>query len=88
LGDQGNDRNRWSTLFGQQGLLTTHVSALNRCEPLIVHTDGLDTLSHQLAQLNDQQLQTHIWQLLQTPTNDDMTVLDLRQADATTLETR
>jgi hypothetical protein len=88
LGDQDNDRNRWSTLFGQQGLLTTHVSALSRSEPLIVHTDGLDTLSHQLAQLDDQQLQTRIWQLLQMPTNDDMTVLDLRQADATIPETR
>lgn len=88
LGDQDNDRNRWSTLFGQQGLLTTHVSALSRCEPLIVHTDGLDMLSHQLAQLDDQQLQTCIRELLQTPTNDDMTVLDLRQADNTTPETR
>lgn len=80
LGDQDNDRNRWSTLFGQQGILTIRVSALSKSEPLVVHTDGLDALGHQLAQLDDQQLQTRIWQLLQMPSNDDMTVLDLRWA--------
>jgi hypothetical protein len=85
LGDQDNDRNRWSTLFGQQGILTIRVSALNRSEPLIVHTDGLDPLGHQLAQLDDQQLQNRIWQLLQMPSNDDMTMLDLRWADAGTI---
>src|SRR3954467_4403906 len=42
LGDQDNDRNRWSTLFGQQGILTIRVSALSKTEPLVVHTDGLD----------------------------------------------
>ena len=82
LGDQENDRNRWSTLFGQEGILTIRVSALSRSEPLIIHTDGLDALGHQLAQLDDQQLQTRIWQLLQLPSNDDMTVLDLRWAEA------
>lgn len=82
LGDQENDRNRWSTLFGQQGILTIRVSALSRSEPLIIHTDGLDVLGHQLAQLDDQQLQTRIWQLLQIPANDDMTLLDLRWAEA------
>lgn len=81
LGDQDNDRNRWSTLYGQQGILTIRVSALSRSEPLVVHTDGLDMLGHQLAQLDDQQLQSRIWQLLQLPSNDDMTVLDLRWAD-------
>lgn len=80
LGDQDNDRNRWSTLFGQQGILTIRVSALSRSEPLVVHTDGLDVLGHQLAQLDDQQLQARIWQLLQMASNDDMTVLDLRWA--------
>lgn len=82
LGDQDNDRNRWSTLLGQQGILTIRVSALSRSEPLVIHTDGLDALGHQLAQLDDPQLQTRIWQLLQMPSNDDMTVLDLRWAEA------
>jgi hypothetical protein len=81
LGDLDNDRNRWSTLLGQQGILTIRVSTLSRSEPLIIHTDGLDLLGHQLSQLDDQQLQNRIWQLLQMPSNDDMTVLDLRWAD-------
>lgn len=78
LGDQQNDRNRWSTLYGQQGLLTMRVNALSRSEPLVIHTDGLDTLGYQLAQLDDQQLQSRLWQLLPLPTNDDMTMLELR----------
>jgi hypothetical protein len=82
LGDQGDDSNRWSTLLGQQGIVTIRVTSLSRGEPLIIHTDGLDVLGHQLAQLDDQQLQKRIWQLLQLPTNDDMTLLDLRWADA------
>ena len=81
LGDQDNDRNRWSTLFGQQGILTIRVSTLSRDEPLIIHTDGLEPLGHQLAQLDDQHLQNRIGQLLQMPANDDMTVLDLRWAN-------
>lgn len=78
LGDQDNDRNRWSTLYGQQGLLTIRVNALSRNEPLVIHTDGLNSLSSQLAQLDDRQLQTRIWQLLPLPASDDMTVLELR----------
>lgn len=78
LGDQQNDRNRWSTLVGQQGFLTTRVSSLSRSEPLVIHTDGLEALGHQLAQLDDQQLQQRIWQLLPLPGSDDMTVLEFR----------
>ncbi|MEO7022237.1 MAG: hypothetical protein ABI234_18965 [Ktedonobacteraceae bacterium] len=78
LGDQHNDRNRWSTLSGQQGLLTIRVSSLSRSEPLVIYTDGLETLGHQLAQFDDQQLQNRIWQLLPIPASDDMTVLELR----------
>jgi hypothetical protein len=82
LGDLHNDRNRWSTLYGQQGLLTIRVNALNRSEPLVIHTDGLDTLSGQLSQFDDQELQARIRQLLPLPTNDDMTVLELRWQNA------
>lgn len=81
LGDQHNDRNRWSTLYGQQGLLTIRVNALTRNEPLVVHTDGLDALGPQIARLDDRQLQTQIWQLLPLPASDDMTVLELRWSD-------
>lgn len=78
LGDQHNDRNRWSTLVGQQGFLTTRVSSLSRSEPLVIHTDGLEAVGHQLAQLDDHQLQQRIWQLLPLPGSDDMTVLEFR----------
>lgn len=78
LGDPQNDRNRWSTLYGQQGLLTIRVNSLNKSDSLLIHTDGLDSLGHELIQLDDQQLQKRIWQLLSLPANDDMTVLELR----------
>lgn len=81
LGDVHNDRNRWSTRFGQQGLLTVRVSALNRSEPLVVYTDGLDSLGPQLALLDDHQLQRRIWEQLALPASDDMTVLELHWAE-------
>ncbi len=77
LGDMHNDRNRWSTRFGQQGLLTVRVSALNRSEPLVVYTDGLDALGPELALLDDHQLQQRMWEQLALPDSDDMTVLEL-----------
>ncbi|MGH2510138.1 MAG: protein phosphatase 2C domain-containing protein [Ktedonobacteraceae bacterium] len=81
LGDLHNDRNRWSTLSGQQGFLTIRVSALSRSEPLVIYTDGLEMLGHQLAQFDDQQLQQRIWQLLSMPGSDDMTVLEFHWGD-------
>lgn len=78
LGDLHDDRNRWSTLVGQQGFLTLRLSSLSRSEPLVIYTDGLEALGHQLAQLDDQQLKQHIWQLLPKPRSDDMTVLEFR----------
>lgn len=82
LGDQNNDYNRWSTLSGQQGLLTTRVSSLSRSEPLVIYTDGLDSLGPRLARFDDKQLQSSMWRLLSSPTSDDMTVLELRWGDA------
>lgn len=83
LGDQDNDRNRWSTRLGQQGVLTTRISMLNRHEPLVIYTDGLAALGPQLTQFNDQQLQNRIWQLLPMPGSDDMTVLEFRWTNPT-----
>lgn len=78
LGDKGNDRNRWSTLLGQQGMLSMRTCELSRTKPLIIHTDGLDELEYQLAHLNDDQLQMQIQRLLRLPSNDDMTLLEFR----------
>lgn len=82
LGDQNNDYNRWSSLIGQQGLLTIRISSLSRSEPLVIYTDGLESLGPRLSRFDDQQLQSQMWQLLSSPTSDDMTVLDLRWGDA------
>ncbi len=81
LGDGDSEGNCWSTLLGQQGILTIRVSSLSRGEPLIIHTGGLDALGHQLAQLDDQQLPMRIRQILHMPIHENMTVLDLRWGD-------
>ncbi len=77
LGDWQNDRNRWSTLHGLQGDFTTYITTLSRADPLIIHTDGLEKLSDELAMLDESQLQERIQQLLQQPASDDMTFLEL-----------
>jgi len=81
LGDWQNDRNRWSTLRGLQGDFTTYMTVLNRADPLIIYTDGLEKLSDELTTLDENQLQERIQQLLQQPTNDDMTFLELCWSD-------
>lgn len=80
LGDLQNDRNRWSTRSGQQGILTARVTALNKNEPLVIHTDGLDAIGPHLTMLDDQQLQQRIWERLSLPASDDMTVLEFHWA--------
>jgi len=81
LGDWQNDRNRWSTLRGSQGDFTTYITTLSRNDPLIIHTDGLEKLSDELAALDESQLQERIQHLLQQPTSDDMTFLELCWSD-------
>jgi hypothetical protein len=77
LGDLQNDRNRWSTLHGLQGDFTTYISTISKDVPLIIHTDGLEKLSDELATLDEHQLQARIQNLLQQPASDDMTFLEL-----------
>lgn len=81
LGDLGDDRNRWSTRHGPLGTLSLRTCHLGRTEPLLVHTDGLDALTHELADLDHQQLQERMQDLLRLPTSDDMTVLEVRWRD-------
>lgn len=73
-----NDRNRWSTRSGRRGKLSLLTLAFDAIERLIIHTDGLDTMSSELANLDDVALQTRSRELLHLPKNDDMTVLDIR----------
>lgn len=88
LGDVHNDRNRWSTRSGCQGLLTMRMSALNRSDPLVVYTDGLASLGPQLALLDDHQLQRRMWEQLALPASDDMTVLELHWAGTRRVHTQ
>lgn len=79
-GDLGGeqDRNRWSTRYGPRGILTCLKMKLDMVERLIIHTDGLDTISMELASLDDDALQTRTRAILQSATNDDMTLLDIQ----------
>ncbi len=78
MGDKGNDFNRWSTVRGRHGNIQIKVFTFDTIGRLIVHTDGLDSIGGELADLSDVELQIRAQQLLALPTNDDMTVLDLQ----------
>jgi hypothetical protein len=78
IGDKGNDYNRWSTARGQRGTVKTRIFTFDTIKRLTIHTDGLDGIADELANLSDEGLQTRVQQLLTLPTSDDMTLLDLQ----------
>ncbi len=78
LGDHGNDSHRWSTVRGRRGRLAMLQLPLAVHGRMIIHTDGLNGIAKELGHLDDGALQARIHQLLQLPTNDDMTVLALQ----------
>ena len=79
LGGDDDRFARWSTLRGARGPVTickVHLSTIDR---LIVHTDGLDAIAPPLLhKLDDKAWQAQTQRLLLQPSNDDMTVLELR----------
>jgi hypothetical protein len=78
LSTPGDDRDRWSTarhLRGSLQVATADTAGLSR---LIVHTDGIDSLSTSLATFSDEALQGHVRRLRDLPGSDDVTILDLR----------
>jgi hypothetical protein len=78
LGEKEDDAPRWSTARGRRGSLSARALALERCQRLIVYTDGLHSISDKLAALDDAELDVEMQQLLAQPVNDDMTVLDIQ----------
>lgn len=81
LGDHGNDSHRWSTARGRRGRLAMLRLPLNVNGRMIIYTDGLDGIAKELGDLDDRALQARMHQLLQLPTNDDMTILALQWQD-------
>ncbi|HEY6542716.1 MAG TPA: protein phosphatase 2C domain-containing protein [Ktedonobacteraceae bacterium] len=82
LGDQSNDRNRWSTARGCRGKVSSRVCVLDTLDSLLIHTDGLDSIAEELIHFDDAELQLRIQQLLRLPANDDMTLLEVRWLDS------
>jgi hypothetical protein len=83
MGNKDDDVDRWSTVRGRHGTVRTQIFTLDSIDRLIVNTDGLETISGELANLSDDELQMRARQLHALPTNDDMTVLDLQWLHAT-----
>jgi len=69
---------RWSTGRGVQGAVEAHIYSLAALNRILVHTDGANPLSAQLAYLDDVTLQREARRLLTLPANDDITVLDMQ----------
>jgi hypothetical protein len=76
LGDQNNDKNRWSTIHSRRGQVTIWSDSLPTIERLIIYTDGLDTVGEKLALATDEEWQAHAQSLQLLPQNDDMTALE------------
>lgn len=75
-----DDGVRWSTGRGLRGEPKVRVITLDGLERLLVHTDGCDTLSEEIAFLEDGELLERCEALLAAPASDDMTMLDIRWA--------
>jgi hypothetical protein len=76
LGDQKDDKNRWSTTHSCRGQITIWRDSLATLEHLTIYTDGLDTVGEKLALSTDEEWQEHAQRLLLLPQNDDMTALE------------
>lgn len=72
-----DDSARWSTLRGPRGVVNVRRLSLAMPLRLIIHSDGADALSPEIARLSDDDLQARAAALLATPTSDDVTILDL-----------
>ncbi len=77
LGHTSDKSGRWSTVQGRRGEVGVWHASLPVLERLIVHTDGLDSIGKNLAQLTDDQWYAQTQRLLSLPTNDDMTALEI-----------
>ncbi len=78
LGDVNNDKNRWSTIRGPQGIPGARVLTMETLDRILIYTDGLGTLGAELSALNEEDIQARTQELLALPAADDRTVLDLR----------
>jgi hypothetical protein len=78
LGHTSDKSGRWSTVKGRRGDVGIWHASLPVLEHLIVHTDGLDSVSKKLALLTDEQWYAQTQHLLSLPSNDDMTALEIR----------
>jgi hypothetical protein len=78
LGGDDDRVARWSTLQGARGPVTIWKDHLSTIDRLIVHTDGLDATASPLHKLDDNAWQAQTQLSLLPPSNDDMTVLELR----------
>ena len=76
-----DDRNRWSTVRRRRGGLSVVCETLPLVRRLIAHTDGADNFSQDIASLTDAALQARVAAMRTQPTNDDITILDLRWDD-------
>ncbi len=77
LGHTSDKSGRWSTVQGRRGDVGVWHASLPVLERLVVHTDGLDAVSKNLALLNDDQWYAQTQRLLSLPANDDMTALEI-----------
>jgi len=84
LGAQWNDRQRWSTRTGPKGgLPNTFAGTLRDIRHVLAYSDGLAPLREALGRgLSDESLAAEVDRLGQTPTSDDIALLEIEVLDA------
>ncbi len=75
LGGDDDKVARWSTLRGARGPVTIWKRDYSTIDHLLVHTDGFNAIG---LSFHDEAWQAQALPLLQLPSNDDMTALELR----------
>lgn len=76
--DQWHNSHRWSTLLGLKGVDRVHVwsSPLEQISRVVVHSDGLKSLSDQILKLiSENALDDRVSQLRELPSSDDVSLV-------------
>jgi hypothetical protein len=79
LGAEWTDQRRWSTRVGPKGgSIGLYVDSLHDAHRIIVYSDGLASLRERLGQgLHNKEIEAAVESLARTPTNDDMSFLEI-----------
>lgn len=73
-----NDKNRWSTKVGPKGEIGVFTGTLREVRRVLAYSDGMASLRERLGRgLDDATLEEEVQRLMETPTSDDISFLEI-----------